>query len=638
MRCGIEANATARRVMLIATEPTTATVIRDLLASTGETGWSLEWVASPALGFEYLSQHQVDVLVLDLSSSESATLQTLRDVHRRASGTPIVVLVSASHEATATQAMDEGAQDYLITTQVDGPVLLRTLRSAMEHKRLEERLRLFVDHSQEVIFRYRLMPTPGFEYVSPAVTALTGYAPAEFLADPALPFKMVHSDDRWLLTAAGYAFSVGRNVPHRARWRRKDGTVIWTEESLTPIYDSAGNLVAVEGAARDVTEREQTADGLRRSERRFRLLVEHAADVVAILDAAGVTRYVSPSVERILGYQPEDLLDSYAFEFVHPDDRPGVLTAFANVIQDPQQATRVEFRCRHADGSWRILEALGENLLDDPDLAGVGLTLRDVTERKRLEESLLQAQKLEAMGRLADGIVHDFRTVLTAVKGFSETLHSWFAPTDPRREILMEITKAGEVAETLTNQLLAFSQQRKEQPATLDLNALIRRADLLLRMVAGDGIKFRISLAPEAAWIAANRGQIEQVLINLASNARDAMPRGGQLTITTAIVAMDDSLMQHLPGIFPGAYVVLAVRDTGTGMDAATRARMFEPFFTTKEVGRGTGLGLATVDAIVRQNGGTVDVESAPGCGSTFTIYLPLVDAPRPASDSTDTP
>ncbi|MBI4877930.1 MAG: response regulator [Acidobacteria bacterium] len=249
-------------------------------------------------------------------------------------------------------------------------------------------------------------------------------------------------------------------------------------------------------------------------------------------------------------------------------------------------------------------------------------TTQDITERKRLEDQLLQAQKLESVGRLAGGVAHDFNNLLTVINGYSELAISRLGPAHPLRNSLEQIRAAGERAAGLTRQLLAFSRRQVLQPRVLDLNDVIVNVEKLIRRLIGEDVELRLLLGRSPGSVRADPGQVEQVIMNLAVNSRDAMPEGGTLTLETAGVRLPDE-SGKTPDLPPGSYVTLTVRDTGVGMDEQTRSHIFEPFFTTKEAGKGTGLGLATVYGIVRQSGGDVSVESAPGKGAAFTVYLP---------------
>jgi two-component system cell cycle sensor histidine kinase/response regulator CckA len=293
----------------------------------------------------------------------------------------------------------------------------------------------------------------------------------------------------------------------------------------------------------------------------------------------------------------------------------------------------VAYRSRHADGSWRHREASVVNRLEEPAVRGLIVNFRDVTDRVRLEAALRQAQKMEAIGSLASGIAHDFNNLLTAILGFTELTLSQLDGAHPVRPDLEEVEKAATSAAALTRQLLAFSRKQILQPEVLDLNAAVARIEKLLRRTLGENISLLTRLATPLGRVIADSGQIEQVILNLAVNARDAMPAGGTLTIETTNVVLDADYAVHHSDATAGAHVLVAISDTGIGMDATVQTHLFEPFFTTKERGKGTGLGLATVYGIVRQSGGSVSVYSEGGHGTTFKIYLPAAgSAVEPAN------
>ena len=393
-------------------------------------------------------------------------------------------------------------------------------------------------------------------------------------------------------------------------------------------YILKGRLTRLGPAVRGALERERMKRQLREREEYFKSLIEQAMDIIAVLDADGAVRYASPSVLPLLGYGAEELVGQHIFDLVHPDDIGPALRVFAEGVATGQGGRLLGLQVRHKDGTYRSLEAIGRYLLDDPVVRGVVINARDVTERRSLERQLLQAQKMEAVGRLAGGIAHDFNNVLTAIFGYADLLTEEFPAGSPARQDLEEIRKAATRASALTRQLLAFSRQQVLAPMVLSVNDLVDEVDKMLRRLVGEDVELRLILARDAGNVRADSGQLQQVIMNLVVNARDAMPTGGKLVIETADAELTEQYAELHQAVIPGRYVMLAVSDTGVGMNAQTKARIFEPFFTTKEKGKGTGLGLSTVYGIVKQSGGYVWVYSEPGHGTTFKLYLPRVDAP----------
>ena len=388
---------------------------------------------------------------------------------------------------------------------------------------------------------------------------------------------------------------------------------------------------AVSGAlafAQSQADKFVAESALRTSERRFRALVEESWDAVALFGADGTILYGSPATTRLLGYDLAEFVGRNAMELIHPDDRTAVLLRLQEATAAPRARVHVAARVRHKNGSWRYLEGVFTNLLDDPSVAAIVNNYRDVTDRRILEEQVVLSQKMEAIGRLAGGVAHDFNNILTAIGGYTDLLLADLAPDDQRRRDVEEIYRAAERAAALTQQLLAFSRRQVLQPKVINLNALVPEVEKMLRRLIGEDILFATVLPPRLGNVRADPGQLEQVIVNLAVNARDAMPDGGRLTIETRNVELDESYAADHPSVRPGRYVMLAVTDTGVGMDEETKARIFEPFFTTKVRGKGTGLGLATVYGIVQQTGGHIWPYSERGQGTTMRVYLPRVDEP----------
>jgi PAS domain S-box-containing protein len=417
--------------------------------------------------------------------------------------------------------------------------------------------------------------------------------------------------------------------------RRMDGATLWTSTSGSPLFDAAGTFSGALFMVSDVTERHEAQERLARSERHFRALTENASDMVAVLDRSGVARYVSPALERCAGYDSDELVGTAATSRIHPDDVPAAQAALAAVAAGPGRPVRMEYRYRRKDGGWLHLSSIATNLLLDPAVAGIVVNSRDVTEERALGTQLLQAQKMEAVGQLAGGVAHDFNNLLTVITSYSGMLLTELPGDDSARADIEEIRRAAERAAGLTRQLLAFSRQQVLEPQVLDVNAVVRDIEKMLHRVLREDVRLETALAPGLGRVYADAGQLEQLIVNLAVNARDAMPDGGALTIETADVELDADYARLHAEVTPGPYVMLAVSDAGVGMDAATQARIFEPFFTTKAVGQGTGLGLSTVYGIVKQSGGHIAVYSEPGVGTTFKVYLPRHDsaeAPLPSN------
>jgi len=411
--------------------------------------------------------------------------------------------------------------------------------------------------------------------------------------------------------------------------RHRDGTRIEIECEANVLRCPDGSVAGYFVANRDITERKRAEESLARSEARFRALIEKSTDIIAVLDAEARFQFWSPSATEALGWRPEDVLGRRPFEFIHPDDRARVVETLRAVLAADGATARASMRYRHRNGTWREIESCGRNLLLDPAVGGLVVNSRDVTEQRVLERQLQQSQKLESVGQLAGGVAHDFNNLLTVILSGAEALRCDLANgSPPDAEVVDEIRAAGERARDLTRQLLTFARRQAIAPVALDLNALVRTSERLLRRVLGEDVALVTSLQSGLWPIRCDPGQVEQVVLNLGVNARDAMPRGGALTIETSNQDVGAEQAALYPGIRPGAHVRLAIHDTGTGMAPEVKARLFEPFFTTKPLGKGTGLGLATVLGIVKQSGGFVRVESEPGYGSTFEVVFPRIAEP----------
>ncbi len=471
------------------------------------------------------------------------------------------------------------------------------------------------------------------KFFNPKTTEMFGYAREELLSKHFLDF--VHPEDRDMVADHHARRLAGENLPHKYPFRIVDGReeVRWVEINAT--FIGWEGRPATLNFINDITERVRMEEALRQSEEYFRALIEKTLDVTLIIDAQGVFRYASPSVLGVTGHRPENLVGEDVFKFIHPDDASKVREAFERGLRDMISPAKMEFRVFHSDGSYRTVESIGRNLLEVPAVRGYVVNARDITARKsteeemqKLQEQLRQAQKMEAIGRLAGGIAHDFNNLLTIIQGYSDLSLLVLRDGDPVKENIHGIERAAKRAAALTQQLLAFSRRQMMEMKIIDLNVLLRDLDKMLHRLIGEDIELVTVLAEDLGMVKVDPGQIEQVVLNLAVNAKDAMPSGGKLTIETLNVELDEAYARAHVAVKPGPFVMFSITDTGEGITPEVKERIFEPFFTTKEVGKGTGLGLSTVYGIVKQCGGNIWVYSEAGQGTTFKLYFPRLQKP----------
>jgi PAS domain S-box-containing protein len=436
---------------------------------------------------------------------------------------------------------------------------------------------------------------------------------------------LIHPNDRAMVDdAVRRAYETHQPFAFDHRIILPDGGERWLH-GRGEVDVQRGIVARMVGSSQDITERKRAESELRQQAH----IVETISDAVIVMDTYGIVTDWNPAAERIFGFTKVEMLGQPLQRVSAAENLPELERQLGEVFKrDGRWAGELPFVRK--DGVQGVADVIVAVQRDGQGRASSIISVsRDVTERKRLEAQLQQSQKMEAVGRLAGGIAHDFNNMLTAVKAYTEFLLEDLDHTDARRTDVQEIAKAADRAASLTRQLLAFSRKQVLQPQPLDLNDVVESMEKMLRRLIGEDVQIVTRLEPDLQLVEADPSQVEQVIMNLAVNARDAMPQGGTLTIETRNVVLER--VDASWGIDPGAYTVLTISDTGIGMDAATRAQAFDPFFTTKPVGQGTGLGLSTVYGIVKQSGGHISVYSEPSLGSRFEVYLPQV-APADAA------
>ena len=457
-------------------------------------------------------------------------------------------------------------------------------------------------------------------------------------------FAMVHPEDVETVRRASGAAQAGTapyRLDHRIVWR--DGTVRWVHQRAEVQRDPQGRPVRMLGVVQDITDHKEVEDILRdrvtqtrQTAEQLRNLIHSSAVAINVLDLEGRILMWNPAAERLFGWRADEVLGGPSPHIT--EEQRGLVVRAIDRVQRGEAVEPYEAQRARKDGSRIDVVVYPAPLCDaQGHLTGLMGVIVDVTERNRLDEQLRQAQKMEGIGLLAGGIAHDFNNLLTVILGRTSLMLGRLEADDRSRRDVQLIQKTAERAATLTRQLLAFSRKQVLQPAVVDLNAVVADLEPMLHRLIGEDVAIAARLAVTLDQVKVDRGQIEQVIVNLAVNARDAMPDGGRLTLETANATLEESYAREHAAP-PGAYVMLAVSDTGVGMSTDVQNRLFEPFFTTKGPGKGTGLGLATVYGIVKQSGGIIDVYSELGMGTTFRVYLPRMDGAVPTPHAPDGP
>ena len=585
----------------------------------------------------------IDFRILDLNArAETFLARSRADLAGRLLSEVIPSVRETDVLANFVHVVESG-ESYEGDVRIDGQVGVRwvtyqavavddgiaiTSRDITERKQVEAslleseaRFRQLVESASDGI--YRIDPRGVFTYANPIASRLLGVPPGEGIVGRVY-LEFVRRDYHQQGVAL-YMKQIEQRIPV-TYWEfpatTTDGRELWVGQNVH-IEQRDGRVMSLFAVARDITERKLAELALRESEERHRFLAEHSVDMLSRQAPDGAVLYASPVAETLLGYTPAELVGTSVFEYCHPDDQAIVHEVSARLMHH-EGIEAMTYRVRRKDGQYVWFETTSQ-AVRDPATGLVSEILsvsRDISERRRMEEELRRAQKMEAVGQLAGGVAHDFNNLLTSIRGFSDVLAQSMPSEDPRRTDIGEILKATERAAALTRQLLAFSKRQVLRLEPLSINAIIDDMSKIIRRLLGESISVETALDSTVWTVRADAGQLEQVLLNLVLNARDAMPDGGVLRVATRnteVLANGGDAV-----LVPGKYVVIEVSDSGVGMSEDTLARAFEPFFTTKDPTGRAGLGLATVYGIITQSGGHISVRSTLGEGTVFTVHLPV--------------
>ena len=505
------------------------------------------------------------------------------------------------------------------------------MRDADARRQLEDselKFRLLAEGSQAMI---ALLQDEGAIYLNPELVRLSEYSHDELMLMNL--WDILHPDDREMTRS--YRGRRLRDQPapssYETRIVTKSGKTVWIDIRASTFKLAGKQTILTTGL--DITERKLREQDLARSEARMRTLMDHLGDGVG-LTIDGSIVYANPAMGRILGYSPDEFIGHTPDEFLASGDRGRAMDRMAD-LRNGAPGAPAEYRMLRKDGTTLSV------LISSPQIEYEGRPalfsiMHDLTDQRQLEEQLLQTQRLESVGQLAGGVVHNFNNALTAIIGYSELIARQLDDDDPVLADVKQILMVAERSAALTRQLLTFSRKKEISPTVFDLNDAIESSESLLGPLMGDNVQLHLQLDRSLRLGRADQRQMEQVITNLVLNARDAMPDGGSVTIESADVMVPESLARAYPDARRGSYARVAVTDTGTGMERAVVARIFEPFFTTKEPGQGVGLGLSMVHGAVTQTGGFVTVDSAPGRGTTFGLYVPVHEKTTGGSETGD--
>ena len=561
----------------------------------------------------------IAAIALAIVIASIATAQMARDIKAREASKAAIRKLNEDLERKVAERTEQ------LTLTVD------TLREEVDARAAQEedvrRLAAIVESSGDAIIATTLNGT--ITDWNPGAERMLGYQQSEIIGQPIsriLPPDRLGEPSRSLMRLV----QGDQVVRHETVRVRRDGQQIHVALTISPLRDANGKVIGDSAILRDITERKKMEETHRRSEASFRSFVQNAPYGILRTTPAGRIVQVNPALVAMLGYESEEQvvgLNMGTDVYRNPEDRQQA----TQWSREGDSVQNVESEWKRKSGEIFTIRSAAHVVRDSEGrvefLEGF---IEDISERRALEQQLRQGQKMEAIGQLAGGVAHDFNNLLGVISGYAELISDQVEAASELHGSVTQIRKAAERAASLTRQLLAFSRQQVLETKVLNLNAIVEDMAKMLPRLLGEDIEVKVALDPELGKVKADQGQIEQVIMNLAVNARDAMTGGGRLAFCTGRARYDSELAQKHPPMIPGNYALLSVSDTGMGMDKQTQAHIFEPFFTTKERGRGTGLGLAMVYGFVKQIGGYIWVESAPGAGTTFEIFLPVVRDSQP--------
>ncbi len=600
-----------------------ALVRSTLTNSLREAGFLVHEAAS-AHELQRFTREKPDLIVLGVHLPDGNGVDLCRSIKEdpdTASSLILLIADDSSQSGDRIRGLEIGADGFL-AKPVNADEVVAHVKAMLRFRHNEEHYHLLTESIPHFVWMARADGQA--EYANSRWYEYTGLPSSESHGLSWL--QQIHPSDR-LKARKTWENAVATGFPYTVeyRLRRADGSYRWHLAQGLPFRDERGQIVKWIGTCTDIHAQKTAEAELRLRDRALQAVSEG----ILITDPRQIDNpiiFASPGFERLSGYTVGEAIGHNCRFLQGKDTSPDTLAQLREGIRSARPTT-VELLNYRKDGTpiWMSLSVSPIRNEEGEVTHFVGVQ-SDVTERRQMEQQLRQAQKMEAVGQLAGGIAHDFNNLLTVINGYGEMLLNRLKVDDPLRESVSEMTKAGERAAALTRQLLAFSRKQVLAPSILDLNSVVIDLEKMLRRVIGEDIRLATDLQSPLDAVKVDRGQVEQVLLNLAVNARDAMPRGGQLTLRTRNVELDEGYARDHPYTHPGAYVALVASDTGHGMTPEVKARIFEPFFTTKGPGVGTGLGLATVYGIVKQSGGYIEVFSEPGAGATFEIYLPRAE------------